>query len=183
MEDRKVVCVNFFAGPGAGKSTLAMRVASDLKDAGVRDCELITEYAKNKVWEQNWNALKDQLYITAKQRYHMMSVAQHVDIIVTDSPLILGCIYGKDDLLSPLIHREFQKFHNINIFLDRVKKYNPVGRMQTEAEASTLDTEVKAMLESNSYAYDVLPGSTRSSKAVLDIVFAKAPWLRRACDD
>lgn len=54
----KTICVNFFSGPGAGKSTLAAYVFSKLKMMGV-NCELVSEFAKDKVWEKNNEALSN----------------------------------------------------------------------------------------------------------------------------
>lgn len=174
--ERKTVCVNFFAGPGAGKSTMSSRVFSDLKTDGV-SCELITEFAKRKVWEGNLTSLQNQFYITAKQQYHMWTVAKHVDLIVTDSPLILGCIYGNDPLLEPLIYREFESFHNINIVLSRLKPYVPVGRTQTAEEASGLDKTITDMLNRRGYEYSTVPGSVEHADAVIDIIRGNAPWV------
>ena len=59
MEKSKlpIVC-NFFSGPGAGKSTLAAAVFAKLKMLGV-NCELVTEFAKDKTWEKNYTALSN----------------------------------------------------------------------------------------------------------------------------
>lgn len=53
---RKPIVVSLYAGPGAGKSTLAAYTFSKLKMLGV-NCELVTEFAKDKVWEKNNTAL------------------------------------------------------------------------------------------------------------------------------
>ena len=45
--------VNLFGAPGAGKSTGAAYIFSKLKLAGV-NAELVTEFAKDKVWESSW---------------------------------------------------------------------------------------------------------------------------------
>ena len=50
--------VNFFAGPGAGKSSMAAGLFAELKFRGV-NCELATEYAKDKVWEGSLGVFDD----------------------------------------------------------------------------------------------------------------------------
>lgn len=45
-----MLIINLFGAPGAGKSTGAAYVFSQLKAAGV-NAELVTEFAKDKVWE------------------------------------------------------------------------------------------------------------------------------------
>jgi hypothetical protein len=167
IKKKKVICINFFAGPGAGKSTMSARIFSELKTLGV-NCELVTEFAKRKVWEGNTTSLGNQLYITAKQQYHMWTVSQHVDLIVTDSPLLLGCIYGKDKLLDQIIVREFEAYENINIFLTRVKKYNPIGRTQTAKQAKGLDTQIKNLLKKHQYPCYTVNGDKDAVSKVME---------------
>ena len=50
-----IVC-NLFGSPGTGKSTLAAYVFAKLKMLGI-NCELVTEFAKDKTWENNKTAL------------------------------------------------------------------------------------------------------------------------------
>ena len=45
-----MLVVNLFGAPGAGKSTGAAYIFSQLKMAGI-NAELVTEFAKDKVWE------------------------------------------------------------------------------------------------------------------------------------
>lgn len=99
---RKPIVVSLYAGPGAGKSTLAAYTFSKLKMLGV-NCELVTEFAKDKVWEKNNTALDNQIYIFAKQQYRIARCADKVDVIVTDSPLFLSAFYNSDpDIDAPL---------------------------------------------------------------------------------
>lgn len=55
---KNTLVVNLFGEPGAGKSTGAAYVFAMLKMAGV-DAELVTEYAKDKVWESNTEVFKN----------------------------------------------------------------------------------------------------------------------------
>ena len=54
----KPIVVNLIAAPGSGKSTIAAGVFEELKWEGV-NAELITEFAKDKVWEENPAPFKD----------------------------------------------------------------------------------------------------------------------------
>ena len=45
-----MILVNLFGAPGAGKSTGAAYIFSQLKMNGI-NAELVTEFAKDKVWE------------------------------------------------------------------------------------------------------------------------------------
>jgi len=154
----KTVAINFFGGPGCGKSTMAAAVFAELKTRSV-NVELVTEYAKKKVWEEAYKVFECQMYVCAKQVYNMFIVAQHVDIIVTDSPIILGAAYtGGDRMLDDILLREHDKFENINILLERAKDYNPKGRMQTEEEAKEKDELIKKILIERQVSYVSYPG-------------------------
>jgi len=48
--------------------------------------------------------------------------------------------------LKDLIIGEYSKMNNLDIFLERTKPYNPVGRMQNEAQAKDIDAEIKNLL-------------------------------------
>lgn len=163
MEKRKTVVVNLFGGPSAGKSTTAFGVAHKLKMAGV-NAELVTEYAKDVTWQENFNTLNNQLYVFAKQHNRQFHLRGKVDIIVTDSPIILSLIYCDCENLSEafpqLVIDEFnhKDTHSINYFVNRVKPYNPSGRSQNEDEAKLIDDEVKDMLVEYNIDYTEIDG-------------------------
>ena len=141
--------VNLFAQPGAGKSTGAAYIFAKLKMAGI-NAELITEVAKDKTWEHNTEALKNQAYIFGKQYYRMSRCRDKVDVLVTDSPLILSILYNEDETLgepfNKMVSNVFKSFNNLNYWLYRVKPYNPIGRNQSEEEANALIPELKQIL-------------------------------------
>ena len=91
--------INLFGEPGAGKSTGAAYIYSQLKMRGI-NVELVTEYAKDKVWEENTVVFKNQAYIFGKQFYRISRCEDKVDIIITDSPLPLSIIYNQNENLT-----------------------------------------------------------------------------------
>ena len=146
--------VNLFAGAGAGKSTFSASLFAELKKRGI-DCEIATEYAKDCVWEDRTEVFNHQLYITGKQYYRIARVIGKVDVIITDSPLLLGVIYDVDH------NKNFRKYlldihnswNNFNIFLMRGEDYNSNGRNQTKEEAITYDKDIIKLLEYNNIKY------------------------------
>lgn len=138
--------INLFGGPGCGKSTGAAYIFSMLKMRGY-NCELVTEFAKDKTWEHNSKALSCQPYVFGKQCYRMDRCKDEVDIIITDSPLFLSAMYNDDSDIEPdftqTVIKKFNEFENYNFFLKRSKEYNPKGRNQTEEEAKILDLKIK----------------------------------------
>ena len=61
-----MLVINLFGVPGSGKSTGAAYIFSRLKMAGI-NAELITEFAKDKVWEGNDTIFEpdNQLYLVS----------------------------------------------------------------------------------------------------------------------
>ena len=139
--------INLIGGPGSGKSTLAAELFVEMKKRHM-NTELVTEYVKDKVWEESFAMMENQLYLFGKQHHRMWRLSKKCDIVVTDSPLILSLYYGSkcNTPCSPtfmkLVVEEFNKYDNINIVLKRANRYNPLGRMQTEDEARQVDNEL-----------------------------------------
>ena len=138
---KKTLIVNFYGGPGAGKSKIAARVFSELKELGIT-CELITEYAKDVTWQKGFHVLGNQLYIFAKQQHRLWRVDGQVDVILTDAPLLHSVIYGQDqtsELFKHLVWEEYFKRPTFDIFLTRGNDYDSTGRSQTKEEAQGVD--------------------------------------------
>jgi guanylate kinase len=134
--------VNLFAPPGVGKSTTAAGIFWYLKTKGI-NCELVTEYAKDKVWERSFKTLEDQLYLLGKQNYRMFRLRDQVDVIITDSPLLMQKYYIKDDpKLRDLVGHQFNKYNNINFFIERDGEYSTKGRTQTKEESMEMGSKI-----------------------------------------
>ena len=137
-----MIVVNLCGAPGAGKSTGAAYIFSQLKMKGI-NCELITEFAKDKVWEGSRAAFENQLYLFANQYFRMTRCENKVDVIITDSPLLLNLIYNTDkerlgDDFNNLVINLFNSYNNLNYFINRVEPYNPDGRLHTEEELEVI---------------------------------------------
>ncbi len=158
------IIVNLFAGPGAGKSTMAAGLFYRLKMAGV-NCELVREFAKDLTWEGSHTALSNQLYVTAHQHHRQFILDGKVDVIVTDSPLVIGLFYmgePEPEVAVPMkvmLLSMFAQQKNLNFFIRRVKAYNPAGRNQTEDEAKELDQEMLEFLMGNRLGFNTVDGS------------------------
>ena len=150
--------INLIGSPSAGKSTMASHVFCQLKYKGI-NCELVNEFAKEKTWENNHTALQDQFYITACQHYKQHILNGKVDVIITDSPIILGLFYYKET--NPILYNSYQDFiletfrqqDNMNYWVNRDKPYNPVGRNQSEAEALKMDETIHDFLHKHDISH------------------------------
>ena len=173
---RQPLLINISGAPGAGKSTLSAYVFAKLKMMGI-NCELVTEFAKDKVWEKNNEALSNQIYIFAKQYYRITRCVGKVDVIITDSPLFLSPFYNKDpdidEPLKELVAKIVAKYDNLNYFLRRVKKYNPIGRLQTEAESNEYGIRIKDMLKSFGIKFKEIDGDLMSADMIVQDVIEK----------
>lgn len=166
---RKTLVVNLYAGPGSGKSTTAAGVFFELKSRGI-NCELATEFVKDLVWEERHKAISNQVYIFAKQQHRITRLLGEVDVIVTDSPLLLTLVYGKpeDVALKNLALVEHNKLWTFNCFIKRNKEYNPKGRWQTYAEARDLDRSIADMLDKEQVPYEVYFGNAEGKDKIVD---------------
>jgi hypothetical protein len=144
LEPTKPLVINLAAGPGAGKSTTAAMLFGELKLMG-KKVELVTEYAKDLTYEKAVGKLANQLYVLAKQYHRLCRVKDHVDYIVTDSPLFLTRFYGPPKLYS-ISQDLYDEFNNALFFIERVKPYAAYGRNQTEEEARDLDRRIRAYI-------------------------------------
>ncbi len=161
---KKTIIINLFSGPSVGKSTTAAGIFHRLKVNAI-NCEYVPEYAKDVTWQENFNTLKNQLYVFAKQHNRMFHLKDKVDVIVTDSPAIMGLVYCDFTKVSPsletLVVDEFHRddICNMNFFLRRVHKYSTKGRKQNEAEAKELDAKIFALLDKHNVQYGTIDGN------------------------
>ncbi len=153
--------INYYAGPGTGKSTTATAVFSELKQLGI-NCEYVSEYAKDATWERRGpKVFQAQEYLFGKQHFRMSRVSDEVDIIITDSPILLTLVYMPEGFgmpsLVPTVKEAYALYDNLDIFLERNKPYNPKGRNQTLEQAKELDGRIKGILHETSQDEIILP--------------------------
>lgn len=169
-----MIIVNLFGAPGSGKSTGAAYIFSQLKMLGV-DAELVTEFAKDKVWENNTEVLNNQTYVFGKQHFRISRCADKVDVIVTDSPLLLSAIYNHSELLgeefNDLVAKIFKSYTSVNYFISRSKPYNPNGRLQTENESDGIADEIKTLLGRYDVKYTEVSGNTVGYDKIVEDVY------------
>ena len=147
----RTIVINLIGAPGTGKSTIAAELFAKMKWAGY-DFELVSEYAKELVWEQRDETFKNELYLFAKQQHRMFRLNGKVKYIITDRPLILSVFYNKkygdnSKVFKDLVLQEIDKFENINIFLNRTKSYVQKGRNQTEEESIEFAFEMRDIVK------------------------------------
>src|SRR3989304_724393 len=142
------ICVNLFAGAGAGKSTCATGVFTLLKHHNV-NAEYVSEYAKR------------QFRLNGK-----------VDVMVTDSPILLSSVYQDplDELSHAMVMREFKKYNNLNFYIKRVKPYMKIGRQESFNGAKLIDNKVQSFLKREQIKYEERLGNNETVNHVTGLV-------------
>lgn len=176
--------INLYGGPGAGKSTSAARLFALLKESGI-ETELISEYVKQWAWEERKPVNYDQFYFFGKQARKEYSLFGKVDYIVTDSPVALcgyySKVFGKPEQ-AECFNQMISTYYNmclkdgvehINVFLKRVKPYNPLGRFQTEEEARKIDSDLCEYIQAQGIKFISVDGSKEGTEKLFDIILNK----------
>ncbi len=173
-EQGKTICVNFFAGAGAGKSTMATTVHSLLKMHNINS-DYTAEYAKDLAWEGRLGLKLNDIKIFAEQHNRQFRLNSQVDCIISDSPLLLSAIYRRptDPLLNALVLQEFKKYDNMNFFIERVKPYIHKGRRENAVGASIIDVKTLDMLKNEQIPFETIEGTWEGANHVLELVLKK----------
>lgn len=153
----KPLMVNFYAGPSAGKTTAALELTAALKKAGY-NVEYVSEYAKELVLENRSGELADQKHVTDEQYRRFDRIRNSADIIVTDSPVLLGLVYGDgkiNDEYKKQIRSYYDSFDNFNMLMTRPKDapFQTEGRVHDESQSIELDGKIKSMLDAQGVFY------------------------------
>lgn len=167
-EPIKTKVINLYGGPGTGKSTTAAHLFALLKLHGYNS-ELVTEFAKERVWGRDFEVLKDQIYVFGEQQHRIQRLIGKVDYIVTDSPILLSLYYGShlSEAFQTLVLETHAKTDSINIFLNRVKPYNPNGRTQTQEQAEAIDVAIMDVLDANLIETSVVTADSGAAWTIL----------------
>jgi|TARA_B110000858_G_scaffold114772_1_gene131163 hypothetical protein len=181
-----VIVINLFGGPDSGKTTQATGIFHAMKRDGM-NVEIVNEFAKMCVWEKNFEILKDQLYVMAKQNRSVLRLEGQVDICITDSPIMLSSVYRKaygetlySDLLDHMAFECFNRNDNLNFMMKRSeKRYDQTGRYQDLDGAVEIDNVMYEMfknlkipffhLEANEQSVDVAYTYIKKRLAKYDI--------------
>ena len=168
--------VNLFGGPGTGKSTTSAGVFALMKKRGYK-IEIITEYAKDLTYKEDFKALTNQLSLLAEQKTRHWVLENQVDYTITDSPFVMGLTYLRDDPHLPkdefirLAVAMYKTYNNLNIFLERdndVHPYQEYGRSQTLEQSMEKDKEILTLLETHKIPFVKIKISENTEETIFN---------------
>lgn len=174
-DNKKLSVVNFFGGPGCGKSTTAAFLFGMMKVEDYK-VELIHEVTKDFVWEDWGHIFGEQDWIFAHQhRLTRRLIGHDIDYAVVDSSVLLSLFYMPEDFpqsFRPFVRDVFDSYNNINIFIDRNSNlpYVQAGRNEDERQSIEIDKRIRQYFEdTNTPVYHVQAGKNAASDC-LDII-------------
>lgn len=167
------IVINLFGEPSAGKSTSAMDITARLKRKGI-NAEYVSEFAKDKVYENNSEVFKHQEYLFGKQSFKMGRVRDKVQVMVVDYPLILSAVYNQDATLGEDFNKTvlnvFNSYNNRNYLLTRNHPYENEGRFQNEEEAQEVRNQIIDKLVEFDIDCTLIVSSEKSCEYIADKV-------------
>jgi len=178
---RHTKIINLFAGPGAGKSTIASGLFHEMKKRHIK-CDVPYEFPKELAWDESNKVIKDQLYVIANQHRGIVRSFGLVDYVILDSPLLLSLIYRDNytstypanlygDSFEQLMLDIHHKYNNINIFLERPEKpHENEGRFHDEEMSLELDKKIINLLNDNDIRYVKIKVNENTINSILGLV-------------
>lgn len=158
--------INFFGGPGAGKSTAAAGLFYEMKKRWV-SVELVNEFAKELMWDKSPHMLEHQNYVFAEQEHRLNRLVNQVDIAISDSPLLLSAYYAPKRYpisFKRSVFDFFGMYDNVNILVRRSHEYAAEGRLQNQDEADAVAETMEEFLMANGVPFYVITANDASPR-------------------
>ncbi|MDP9349353.1 MAG: ATP-binding protein, partial [Gemmatimonadota bacterium] len=165
--------VNFFGGPGGGKTTAGALLFTELKLRGM-DIEMDMELARQMILMEHLSALECQPYLFGVALYKLRQTARNTEVVIMDSPLLLNPIYDKfqSPALRALSIEEHNRFRNFNVFVNRPRNasHSMAGRVHNLQESLLLDERIKAFLREIGEPFIEISGEIEDIRSTADRV-------------
>lgn len=169
--------INFFGGPGVGKSTLAAKFFTHLKQRG-HNVELIHEFVKQYVYTKQTLTSWGQVYTFGQQfGAELRALEGGVRQLVTDSPLLLQCIYARHNGCPAYeqlteISQEFETdYPSVNFLVLRTVPFKSVGRWGSEDDGKLWDKRIEQdLIQHDTYYHRIDPLNDEAVDHFLEIV-------------
>jgi len=157
----KTLIVNIFGSPGVGKSSFAADLFARLKYSGISS-ELVTEYAKRLVWEEDWRGLRNQLQILSEAVRTLETLDGKVRVIVNEQCVLNSIVFVtpesriNTDYFAQYVLSLDEKYGGLNFFVDREPVFTEEGaRVQkTKEESDMLKERILGVLDMSKRPYE-----------------------------
>jgi len=183
--------IEFWGGPGCGKSTLAAGLYAEMKARG-KSVELVREYVKPWAWRGHAIKRWDEVYIFAKQLRAEADLYGKVDYLITDRPLGLSAVYERMYRPESIIMRNLVRaveleqcgaaasgapraVGHVALLVERDERAHPYatdGRFETAAMAHDVDAHCKIWLDTEVIPYRIV----RAGMGVRGVAAAAGLW-------
>lgn len=152
---KETLVINLIGGPCSGKSTIAAELFARLKKMGIH-CELVSEYIKDRIYEENQTMPKNQIAIFGMEHYNISNKLGKVDVIVHDGSFINNIIYKTEEnkYFDDLIISEYKRFWNLDFFIKRGNiEFETYGRIHNLKQSKELDKTIKETYDNYELSY------------------------------
>lgn len=170
--------INLFGGPGSGKSTGATAIFSMLKMHDV-NAEYVPEYAKDLAWEKTLQVYYNPWNMLGEQHNRQHRLIDQADVIITDSPLLQQAAYVDDKFYHDTCLGLFNKFENVNWFIQRSKTFNPKGRKHNFDESVIIDKKILDMLGDDNIPFNSTKGNHEGYNYIVQAILVRLGVDRR----
>ena len=172
-----MLVIDIYGSPSSGKSTLATFLFSQLKMRNIK-CELVTEFAKDLVWDNCYDALHDQAYLFGNQYHRLSRLEGKVDVAIVDSPLMLNAIYNHNDRLgeqfNKLVIDVAKKFNSLSYFLKPFdNSFEEIGRVHSSNESKSISCRILKMLNDENIDFKTIDHDEKTYMNIVDDVVRK----------
>ena len=153
--NKDTLIINLIGGPCSGKSTVAAELFARLKKMGIH-CELVSEYIKDRIYEENKTMPHNQIAIFGMEHYNISNKLGKVDVIVHDGSFINNIIYKAEENkhFDDLIISEYKRFWNLDFFIKRGNiEFETYGRIHNLKQSKELDKIIKETYDSYGLSY------------------------------
>jgi len=157
--------INIIGGPGCEKSLFTAGIVMNLHLRN-KTVEVIPDFAKALVWQQDYEALRNQ-YQIALQQYRMLEALDgQVQFLVCECSLPQLLYYNEHhpdnicdlDKTRQQILEWHGAFTNVNVVVQRNpdRRYVRAGRFQDETQAMEMDRGMRELLARDGVGYTEL---------------------------
>lgn len=146
--------INVIGGPGCDKSLITSAIILFLKLHN-KTVEVIPDFAKSLVWQQNFEVLKNQYFIAQRQFEMLTLLDGQVQYLISECSLPQVLYYNENylDNICDISKTRTQilawhgQFNNVNVLVERGERnYVRTGRFQDEEGARAIDRGLRELL-------------------------------------